>query len=67
MAQETKTWTVVEACERQATLCRESALPHFAPHNGVCWACFRQIYAPNGVDGSAFVTGCPFCARSYVD
>ena len=54
-----------EAVKRQAKLCVERGLPHFAPHNGICWACRRQIYEHE--DGSTFITGCPCCSRSYCD
>ncbi len=54
-----------EAIEAQEELCASRGLPQFAPHDGICWSCFRQIYEE--LDGESFVTGCPFCHRSYCD
>lgn len=39
--------------------------PRFAPSDGICWACRRQIFEVE--DGSCLVTCCPHCHRSYVD
>ena len=65
-SQRLKTAGEIEAaCAAQADLCAKSGLPHFAPANGVCWSCGRQIYEE--LDGTSFVTGCPFCHRSYCD
>ncbi len=55
--------SVGDSCRAQAELCSMRKLPHFAPHDGVCWSCRRQIYEL--VDGRSYVTGCPFCNRSY--
>lgn len=49
----------------QGRLCAESRLPLFAPTDGICWSCYRQIY--EALDGTTYVTGCPFCHRSYCD
>jgi hypothetical protein len=56
---------VVSPIEAQARLCAQRGLPHFAPHNGICWSCRRDIYSE--LDGTSYVTGCPFCHRSYCD
>jgi hypothetical protein len=62
------TWTIADAIKSQLELTKTLGAPHFAPQNGVCWACHRQIYeAPNGLDGKSYVTGCPWCFRSYCD
>ncbi len=61
----TRTIDVAQAREAHAQLCKERGLPHFAPRNGVCWSCYRQIFEV--LDGSSYVTGCPFCHRSYCD
>jgi hypothetical protein len=60
-----QTYSIDVAIKAQATLCSERQLPHFAPSNGVCWSCRRQIYEV--LDGTFYVTGCPFCHRSYCD
>ena len=58
---------IQKAREAQAKLCAEKKLPHFAPHSGNCYSCGRNIYGPGGYDGTSFITGCPFCHRSYCD
>jgi len=56
----------VEAAKKaQEELCERSGIPHFAPRDGVCWSCHRQIFGEE--DGRSLITGCPFCHRSYVD
>ena len=56
---------VESARKAQSALCAELGLPHFAPSSGICWSCRRQIYEE--LDGKFYVTGCPFCHRSYCD
>jgi hypothetical protein len=56
---------IEKARAAQAHLCSTEGLPHFAPQSGICWSCHRQIYEE--LDGKSFVTGCPFCHRSYCD
>lgn len=52
--------------------------PHFAPHDGNCWACRMNIYDKktkgdheHGITvekaGNQLITGCPHCHRSYCD
>lgn len=61
-----KTYEEVEAARKaHIRLCEEKNLPLFAPTNGVCWACYRQIFEV--LDGTSFITGCPYCHRSYCD
>lgn len=63
-----KTATDIQAAiKAQAALCEKDGLPHFAPPSGVCWSCRRQIYEDDRTDGTMFITGCPWCARSYCD
>ena len=33
-----------QAIAAQAALCKGKGIPHFAPENGNCWACSRNIY-----------------------
>ena len=33
-----------ESIKAQRKLCIEKEYPHFAPNNGRCWSCNRQIY-----------------------
>ncbi|WP_206752690.1 hypothetical protein, partial [Serratia marcescens] len=62
----------------QKKYCEESRAPHFAPLDGICFRCKKDIYTriDNGVSvtgisvrraGSQLVTGCPHCNRSYCD
>lgn len=39
-----ETFDPAKACEAQAKYCSEKGYPHFAPRNGVCWKCNKQIY-----------------------
>ena len=56
---------IAAATRAQGQLCSDRKLPQFAPRDGVCWSCYRQIY--DVLDGTSYVTGCPFCYRSYCD
>ena len=71
MSKPKTTEEIIEARKAQAELCKERGLPHFAPDNGVCWRCNKNIYqnyeTSMGVTGKEFVTGCPHCNRSYCD
>lgn len=75
-------YNVSEAIAAQDKYCETHYLPHFAPHDGYCFACGHQIYDGEMVNagtrqyhtgisvesaGSTLVTGCPHCLRSYVD
>ncbi|MFK2341673.1 hypothetical protein ACIXN4_10475 [Bacteroides fragilis] len=43
----------------------------FAPSNGICYRCKKQIYSEGGISveraSTELTTGCPFCHTSYVD
>jgi len=75
-------YNVAEAIAAQKAYCERTGAPHFAPSDGSCWSCHRQIYAGEWVEtpygkyhsgisvekaGSSLVTGCPHCNRSYCD
>jgi hypothetical protein len=71
-----KTSTELGKCaQKQKDVCSEKSYPHFAPSNGVCWKCNRNIYQNYEIDnrisdgetGEKFITGCPHCNRSYCD
>lgn len=76
-----KIFDVQASIKAQEKYCKENGLPHFAPHNGRCWSCGKNIYKeyPNsynpeitdGIDveraATELVTGCPHCNRSYCD
>ena len=74
----TKSGIEIAICiEKQANLCKDKKLPHFAPDNGKCWSCNRNIYQnydyklggriTQGETGEKFITGCPHCNRTYCD
>ena len=77
-----ETYNVTQALIAQENYCETKGCPHFAPYDGVCFSCHRQIYAPieheyrsqkwkSGYSveyaSSHLVTGCPHCSSSYVD
>ena len=60
---------VRKAIAEQKQYCKEHHDPHFAPQDGFCWSCGKQIYV-NGYEdraSSELITGCPHCHRSYCD
>ena len=69
---------VKEAIKAQEKLCIEKGYPHFAPYDGVCYRCGKNIYKPiekgkyiRGITveraGSELITGCPHCKYSYCE
>ena len=67
------------AAEEQRRYCEDQECPMFAPSDGLCYRCGRNIYLPtnarNGVvfgitvdkAGSTLITGCPHCNYSFVE
>jgi predicted nucleic acid-binding Zn-ribbon protein len=53
----------------QKQYCAAAQVPNFAPHDGICFSCHRQIYENMSLEraGSDHITGCPRCNRSYCD
>lgn len=51
--------------QAQKDYLEKSGEPHFAPKDGRCFNCKRQIYEIE--DGTTLVTGCPHCHRSYCE
>jgi len=51
----------------QREYCRDMHYPHFAPSDGKCRYCGKQIYERISLKtaGSQLITGCPWCNRSY--
>lgn len=62
--------TIRKAIVAQKQYCKDNKAPHFAPEDGFCWSCGKQIYA-NGRSvkyaSENLITGCPHCHRSYCD
>lgn len=60
-----------KAVEAQRNLCRAREVPMFAPANGICTRCGKDIYSKGGYSvgraSISHITGCPFCHRSFVD
>ena len=74
----TETFNPTEACAAQAKYCQVNLYPHFAPGNGKCHSCGKNIYTKiehgdysSGISvesaGKSHITGCPHCHRSYCD
>lgn len=53
----------------QKKFCKDHKVPYFAPENGMCWSCHKQIYKKLKEETCAteHITGCPYCGRSYCD
>lgn len=76
-----KTYDAVKAIEAQKRYCDERKCPYFAPPNGWCSRCGRNIFEPYtyrreplvtiGISveeaGSKLITGCPHCGATFVD
>ena len=68
-------FNVQESIKAQRMYCEDNKEPHFAPKDGRCWKCGKNIYEPNekgfGIKteeaSKKLVTGCPHCFRSYCD
>ena len=60
---------IEEKIAEQVDFCHRGQHPMFAPSDGVCASCLRQIYAKLSMEraGSELITGCPHCSYSFVD
>lgn len=78
MSTETKTFDVQKSIAAQKKFQTEMGYPDFAPANGICYDCKRQIYSEIEQDGyksgvstekasSDLITGCPHCHHSYCE
>jgi uncharacterized Zn finger protein (UPF0148 family) len=49
--------------------CEKNGYPQFAPPDGVCYWCGRQIYdkISEAVAQNNLITGCPWCYHSYCE
>lgn len=63
-----------ECIKNQDIIVKEKGYPYFAPGNGTCYRCNRNIYQNYMIEGKVskghgneFVTGCPHCHRSYCE
>ena len=75
---ENEKFDIAEAVKGQKEYQLAKDFPDFAPADGKCWNCGRNIYSPikNGKHTSGYsverasttlITGCPHCHRSYCD
>lgn len=53
----------------QRKMCDEHNIPHFAPDNGFCFNCNKQIYKQISLRKASeeHITHCPYCSRAYND
>ena len=61
-----------QAAKAQYDYCEKNQQPHFAPPSGRCYRCGRSIYSGQfgySVEqaGVQYITGCPYCNRSFCD
>jgi hypothetical protein len=49
--------------KKQKKYCEEHNVPMFAPEDGKCWCCNKQIPDTD----EKLITGCPFCNYSFCD
>ena len=75
------TYDPIEAAKAQEVYCDEHEIPQFAPRNGWCSSCGRNIYEPytyrrepivtSGITveeaGSHLITSCPHCNATFCD
>jgi len=76
-----KTYDAIAAAKAQEEYCNAHEHPMFAPSNGWCSSCGRNIYEPYtyrgredhtyGITveeaGSRLITSCPHCNRTFCD
>lgn len=73
----TQTYNRVDAAYAQEEYCNEQEIPMFAPRDGQCWCCGKDIYGVS-LDGSVrgysveyasshHITHCPFCNMAFDD
>jgi hypothetical protein len=71
-------FNINESCKSQSALQKEHNYPQFAPINGICYRCKKQIYSEinhgtyaTGIDtesaSKSLITSCPHCNMSYCD
>lgn len=60
---------VQKAMELQKKFCLLHSVPQFAPDNGICYKCGKQIYEKITTEKAAsqLITGCPHCNNTFID
>ncbi len=64
-----------KAAEAQKKNCAKNGRPYFAPEDGICYRCGRNIYEKSATGsgisveeaGSRYITGCPHCRTTFCD
>lgn len=58
-----------EKINAQKKLCKDKNYPHFAPPDGYCFYCKRDIYTEITTQSASehLITGCPHCNYSYCE
>ena len=57
-----------EKVKAQLEHCKENGYPHFAPYDGICYKCGRDIYKNKTLEQcESLITGCPHCHWSYCE
>lgn len=68
---EKKEYNIIKAILAQKKYCKTLGFMHFAPEDGCCYKCGKNIYAEKGISvdlaGRHLVTGCPHCNTSFID
>lgn len=64
-------YNIDKSIEGQRKYCKENNYPHFAPADGICWKCNRNIYEPPYITvekaSNELITSCPYCNISYCE
>jgi len=59
---------IIQKIKAQEEHCKKKQIPLFAPSDGICFSCGRQIYDKlNLKDCEELITGCPYCCYSFVE
>lgn len=58
---------ITEKAKAQKEYCEKSGSTQFAPTNGWCWMCKKQIYTKISLEQAKnnLITGCPHCHYSF--
>lgn len=71
---------MIEAAKQaQEEYCEEHGVPHFAPYNGICHMCYKNIYQTHSKKDKSVrgytatearrihITSCPHCNASFIE
>lgn len=62
-------WTVKDKMKAQREYCEKHDLPRFAPYDGRCFSCGRNVYEYYDMEkcASDLIVRCPYCNYSFCD